>query len=144
MKLILVFSLLLMVCCNTVEERKQVDDNGAIRQLMAKQAEAWNQGDMEGFMHAYWKSDSLTFVGRRGLTYGWEKTLSNYKNSYPVKDSMGTLQFDILQNRIDSPEMARTIGKWTLYRSQDTLSGHFSLVWKRISGDWKIISDHSS
>ena len=31
--------------------------------VMAAQMDAWNQGDLEGFMEGYWRSDSLLFVG---------------------------------------------------------------------------------
>ncbi len=36
-----------------------------IRQLMQTQIEAWNKGDIEGFMATYWKSDSLLFIGKK-------------------------------------------------------------------------------
>ncbi|XHR93699.1 hypothetical protein ACFJIV_25845 [Mucilaginibacter sp. UC70_90] len=35
----------------------------AILKVMHTQEEAWNRGDIEGFMTTYWKSDSLVFVG---------------------------------------------------------------------------------
>ena len=34
--------------------------------VMAAQMDAWNQGDLEGFMEGYWRSDSLLFVGKSG------------------------------------------------------------------------------
>jgi hypothetical protein len=36
---------------------------------------AWNRGDLsKRFMDTYWKSDSLMFIGKSGVTYGWQNT----------------------------------------------------------------------
>ncbi|MEN9525309.1 MAG: hypothetical protein RLZZ256_693, partial [Bacteroidota bacterium] len=56
-----------------------------IRALLKKQTESWNRGDIEGFMEGYWKNDSLMFIGKSGITYGWQQTLNNYKKGYPDK-----------------------------------------------------------
>ena len=42
----------------------------AILKVMKDQETAWNNGDLEGFMQGYWKSDSLKFYGSNGLTKG--------------------------------------------------------------------------
>jgi ketosteroid isomerase-like protein len=36
------------------------------------------------------------------------------------------------------------IGKWHLKREAGDLSGHFTLLWKKIKGQWLIVADHSS
>jgi hypothetical protein len=36
------------------------------------------------------------------------------------------------------------VGKWMLKRNAGDLSGHYNLLIKRINGEWKIITDHSS
>src|SRR6478672_2619937 len=74
----------------------QKNDETAIRQLLAVQTEAWNRGDLEGFMQTYWKSDSLLFIGKNGLKWGWQETLRNYQKSYPDTTAMGKLSFNIL------------------------------------------------
>jgi hypothetical protein len=45
---------------------------------MSEQEKAWNKGDIEGYMAYYWKSDSLKFIGKSGITYGWNTTLLHY------------------------------------------------------------------
>ncbi|GAB4251729.1 MAG: hypothetical protein Kow0079_05930 [Vicingaceae bacterium] len=64
---------------------------------MHQQEVAWNNGNIEGFMKGYWESDSLKFVGKNGIKYGWQNTLENYKKSYPDKATMGILKFDVIQ-----------------------------------------------
>lgn len=118
--------------------RQQIDE------IMGLQEKAWNIGSLEGFMNAYWKSDSLRFIGSKGISYGWHKALENYKRSYPSKKHMGKLKFKNLTYKPLGNKHFHINGKWTLFRDQDTLSGHYSLVWQKMNGTWKIINDHSS
>jgi len=115
-----------------------------INRLMAEQEEAWSAGDIESFMQHYWKSDSLVFIGKSGVNYGWQATLDNYRKSYPDKAAMGDLTFENLSIEKLSGKNAFVIGKWHLKRKDGDLSGHYSLLWKIIDGEWKIVSDHSS
>ena len=122
----------------------QSKDELAIRKSLAVQSTAWNNGDLETFMSTYWESDSLMFIGKSGVTLGWQKTLANYKKNYPDTAAMGKLDFNILTVKNLSPEYFFVVGKWHLARSIGDLSGHFTLLFKKISNKWVIISDHSS
>lgn len=95
-------------------------------------------------MEPYWHSDSLQFIGKRGITHGWQATLDNYKKGYPDRAAMGTLQFTNLSIDVLSDSSAYVIGKWELFRTADTLSGHYSLLWKKMGDKWQIVADHSS
>jgi uncharacterized protein (TIGR02246 family) len=119
-------------------------DEREIRALLAKQTAAWNEGNLNRFMETYWKSDSLMFVGKSGITYGWNNTLQNYKKGYPDTIAMGRLSFDILVVKRLSREYFQVIGKWHLQRSIGNLSGHYTLILRKIDGQWLIVSDHSS
>jgi ketosteroid isomerase-like protein len=116
----------------------------AIRQLLEKQTHAWNQGNVEEFMQGYWKSDSLVFVGKSGVTYGWNSTLKNYKRNYPDAAAMGELKFTLLSITKLSSDYYHVIGKWHLERSIGNLEGHFTLLFRKLKGQWYIIADHSS
>jgi ketosteroid isomerase-like protein len=122
----------------------QKGEEGKIRQLLHAQTESWNRGDIEGFMQTYWKSDSLMFIGKSGVTRGWQKTLENYKKGYPDTTAMGKLSFNILSVRQVSGEHCFVVGKWMLKRSIGDLSGHYTLLLQKIKGQWVIVADHSS
>ena len=122
----------------------QSNDETAIRALLQTQTEAWNRGDLEAFMQTYWKNDSLTFIGKNGVTRGWQQTLDNYKKGYPDKAAMGTLTFDVLEVKKLSADYYYVTGKWMLQRAADAPSGYYTLLLRKIGGAWKIISDHSS
>lgn len=137
--------LAMLAACTQVEQKSNSGDSiAAIQSVMDAQESAWNRGDIDGFMLGYWNSDSLRFIGKRGITFGWQKTLENYKRGYPNANAMGQLTFTNLSMELTGDTTAYVIGKWELFRSIDTLSGHYSLLWKNIGGKWLITADHSS
>lgn len=142
-KTILLFSLVLFSTQLIFSQNK---DFGKIKKLMTTQSEAWNRGDIDGFMTTYWKSEKLQFIGSKGATYGWQNTLDRYKKSYPSKEAMGFLTFDIINLDKRSRKVISVVGKWHLKRGADLgdLEGHFLLILKKIKGEWLIVADHSS
>jgi ketosteroid isomerase-like protein len=142
--LILLSSLAWIACQTPSPKRSDAQSIAAIQAVMDTQQVAWNRGDIDGFMQGYWASDSLRFIGKRGITFGWQSTLDNYKKSYPGTEAMGRLQFTNLSMEITGDSSAYVIGKWELFRTADTLSGHYSLLWKCMNGRWIIVADHSS
>ena len=141
MKKVFLF-LILLVFSNIIQAQDK--DIQAIKNVFDQQQKAWNEGNLEAFMEGYWKSDSLKFIGKRGVTYGWQQTLDSYKKGYPDKDAMGILTFDILTIDKLSKTSAFVIGKWHLQRKDDEPGGYFTLLWKKINGKWVIVVDHTS
>jgi ketosteroid isomerase-like protein len=95
-------------------------------------------------MQGYWNNDSLVFVGKNGPTYGYTATLERYKKSYSDAAKMGQLHFDILQVKQLSADYYFVLGKWALTRTAGDVSGSFTLLFRKIKGEWKIVADHSS
>ncbi|HEU4633058.1 MAG TPA: DUF4440 domain-containing protein [Flavisolibacter sp.] len=122
----------------------QADDEQAIRTILAEQTAAWNRGSLDDFMKGYWNNDSLMFIGQSGVTYGYNNTLQNYKKSYDNADKMGTLTFDLIKVQRLSPEYYFVVGKWHLQRKAGDVGGHYNLLFRKISGKWVIVADHSS
>ena len=125
----------------TVEENQ---DLKAVRTIMSQQEKAWNEGDIPTFMQGYWQSQNLVFTGSKGPTFGYLNTLERYKKSYPDKATMGKLHFDLLFLKQWDEKTIQVVGKFTLERTHDTPTGHFTLLFRKIEGVWKIVSDHSS
>lgn len=119
-------------------------DRQAILNVMSAQQHAWNRGDLNAFMQGYWKSDSLMFVGKKGPNYGWQTTLDHYKKGYPDKSAMGQLSFGIKKVEVLDKTNAFVFGSWQVKRTKDVLSGYFTLWFRKINGQWKIVVDHTS
>jgi len=122
----------------------QTKDEAEVRNVLARQNAAWNRGDIDAFMVGYWENDSLMFIGKSGVTYGYKNTLANYKRNYPDTTVMGKLTFTLIQVKQVSPEYFHVTGKYSLARTIGDASGHFTLMFRKIDGKWVIISDHSS
>ena len=122
----------------------QTKDETEVRNVLAKQNAAWNRGDVDAFMVGYWENDSLMFIGKSGVTYGYKNTLANYKKNYPDTAAMGKLTFTLIQVKQLSPQYFHVTGKYYLTRTIGDASGHFTLLFRKINGKWLIISDHSS
>ena len=122
----------------------QSNNELAIRKVLGTQTAAWNRGDIKSFMIGYWENDSLMFIGKSGVTYGWTNTLNNYKKSYPDTTAMGKLSFNIISVKRLSKKYYHVVGKWFLKRSVGDLSGHYTLLFQKVNGNWVIIADHSS
>lgn len=137
-------SLLVFFLCITLIAGAQNGEEAQIRDLLTAQTKSWNRGDLEGFMQTYWKNDSLMFIGKNGVKWGWQETLENYKKGYPDTAAMGKLSFDILVVKKLSPEYYHVVGKWMLRRTIGDLSGHYNLLLRKIRGQWVIVADHSS
>lgn len=122
----------------------QSRDEAEVRGLLNRQTKEWNAGNIPAFMNTYWKSDSLMFIGKTGITYGWQKTLDNYKKNYPDAAAMGKLKFDLLEVKRLSSGYFFVVGKWHLTRSIGDIGGIFTLLFRKVANRWLIIADHSS
>ncbi|WP_259016376.1 YybH family protein [Emticicia fluvialis] len=116
-----------------------------VLKVLSRQNENWNKGDIRAFMEDYWKSDSLMFIGKNGVIYGWKATLERYNKTYPDLATMGKLKFDIQKTEFYSPTTCWVLGKFHLTRPEKgDAEGYFTLIMKKIKGKWLIVSDHTS
>lgn len=139
MRALLILTIIFCALAGNSQKEAQI-----IKDVMMKQQQCWSNADIDGFMQYYWKSDSMRFIGSKGITYGWKKTLDNYKKSYPDAEKMGELAFDILNIEVLSQRAVYVIGKWNLKRKENSIGGYYTLLWKKIKGNWVIVADHTS
>ncbi len=137
--------IVLIASCQPHRQPDQPNENDrvAIRLVLEKQVNAWNEGNIDGFMDGYWKSDSLLFIGSK-ITNGWDSTLVRYKKSYPDKAAMGQLKFDIMRMDFVSADNYLVTGRYTLLRANDQPTGIFTIWLKRVNGKWVVVYDHTS
>ena len=114
----------------------------AIKKVIDTQQECWNNGDIDGFMEGYWNSEKLIFTSlNHKPAYGWNNTLVRYRNSYPTNESMGKLNFEILDLKLTSNSTSTMKGKWELIRENDNPNGLFWLDINKFEKEWLIIKD---
>lgn len=115
-----------------------------VRRVLDTQVKAWNRGDIEGFMNGYWKSEKMLFISGNNVSRGWQAALDRYKKGYNTKEKMGTLSFSDLEITVLSKKAALVVGRFTLVRKNDKPTGMFTLTFRKIDKQWKIIVDHTS
>src|SRR6056297_2044338 len=114
------------------------------RQLLIEQTAAWNRGDIDQFMRDYWESDALSFTSGGEVTRGYVATRQRYHARYPTAERMGRTTFSELEVTMLSSDAAFVLGTWQLERTDERLGGKFTLVLRRLAGQWKIVHDHTS
>jgi ketosteroid isomerase-like protein len=119
----------------------QARESAKILALLEAQDEAWNRGDIDGFMAGYWQSEDLRFASGGDVTRGYAGTLARYKSRYSDRALMGTLKTTDHEIILLSPDAAVAHGRWQLTREKDTPGGLYTLVLRKADGDWVIISD---
>ncbi len=108
------------------------------------QSAAWNEGNMDAFMEAYWKSDELKFVSDNVVTQGYSSVQKKYREKYGNSGELGLLQLDKTDFVQVTDDVAIVTGRFNLAKDGDDSTGTFSLVMKRIDGMWRIAHDHST
>ena len=115
-----------------------------IRSVLRAQQDAWNRGDIDGFMNGYGRSASTVFVSEDTIRRGWETVRERYKEKYSDRAKMGALTFSDLDITLLSPDAAVVLGRWSLKRANDQPHGRFTLIFKRLPEGWRIVHDHTS
>jgi uncharacterized protein (TIGR02246 family) len=123
------------------EERSDAQVSEAVRTVMEAQQAAWNRGDIDAFMDGYDRADTTTFVSGDEVTHGWQTVLDRYKHRYSSREQMGTLTFSELEIKTIAPDLALADGRWMLTRTNDKPHGRFSLLFRRVNGQWRIVHD---
>lgn len=140
--------LILTACQPTLPLSDVAVAEQAIRDVLTRQVEAWNAGDIDTYMAGYWQSEDLRFASGGSVQHGWQTTLERYHRSYPDRAAMGQLTFADLDIRLLHETHALVFGQWQLQRGGDyaDIGGLFTLIfeYQREEQVWRIVHDHTS
>ena len=138
--------LLFISAACTRPPQRVADPVTQVRIVWTAQVEAWNRGDLDGFMAGYWKSPALVFFSNGDETRGWQETLDRYRARYQAEGKrMGTLDFPQLEFKELGPEAVLARGRWRLKMPDGKeSSGMTSVTFQKLSEGWRIVHDHSS
>lgn len=147
--MIAIIMMLMMVPLSSAQQPNPADNGrqdieNQITAVLTAQAAAWNEGNIDGYMEHYWKSDQLSFCSGGQRQMGWNKVHARYRQRYPTPEKMGKLSFTNLDIRPLEDAVVLVIGDWALARAEDNPGGNFSLILQRFDGRWVIVHDHTS
>ena len=115
-----------------------------IRQLLKEQDEAWNRGDLDGFIAPYDDTNHLVFVSSVVIRSAKELKERYEKRYKSGKADFGKLSFSDLQVEELAPGLARAWGRWTVEQDNKKSAGWFTLILQKKADQWRILHDHSS
>src|SRR5438094_1632090 len=115
-----------------------------IRSILRAQQDAWNRGDIDGFMNGYARSASTVFISEDSIRRGWETVRARYRQKYSDRAKMGILSFSDIEINLLSSDAAVVVGRWKLERAKDRPYGRFTLIFRRLPAGWRIVHDHTS
>ncbi len=116
----------------------------AVRGVLSRQVDAWNAGNIPEFMQGYSVSADTRFASGGSVTRGWLTVLKRYQSRYTDRKAMGQLTFSELEFTVLGPDSILVFGHWRLQREADHPGGLFTLVFRRMGNDWRIVHDHTS
>jgi uncharacterized protein (TIGR02246 family) len=122
------------------------DPAAEVRAVWTAQVDAWNRGDLDGFMTGYWNAADLVFFSNKTETRGWQQTLDRYRATYKAEGrQMGTLDFPQLEFKVFGPTAVLARGRWRLKMPDGKeSSGMTSVIFEKRPEGWRIVHDHSS
>ena len=125
----------------TVAISSAVDGGHEVLALLDRQAAAWSRGELDAFCAVY--ADDAVFLSPSGVTKGRAEVLARYKKKYPTPAAMGKLTLSPIDVR-ETADAVSVAAKWTLeYPDKPAATGHTVVVFKRTSGQWRIVHDAS-
>ncbi len=139
-----IISFILMAAIVSSAPAQTQNATAQIRSVLRAQQDAWNRGDIDGFMNGYARSASTVFVSEDTIRRGWETVRERYRKKYSDRAKMGRLTFSDLEITLLSPDAAVVLGSWGLKRAKDSPHGRFTLIFKRLPEGWRIVHDHTS
>ncbi|NVB43059.1 nuclear transport factor 2 family protein [Pseudenhygromyxa sp. WMMC2535] len=122
-------------------------DPDQVSAVLERQREAWNSGDLTGFLASYEQTERLLFTSGAKIRRGYDETHAKYLARYGEStETMGTLAFEILDVRGlgECPQAAIVLGRWRLEDTPEAGEGVFSVILERQEGGWVIVHDHTS
>jgi ketosteroid isomerase-like protein len=139
-----IFFCILMTAIVSAAPADTQNATAQIRSVLRAQQDAWNRGNIDGFMNGYARSASTVFVSEDTIRRGWETVRERYKKKYSDRAKMGALTFSDLEITLLSTDAAVVLGRWSLKRANDQPHGRFTLIFKRLPEGWRIVHDHTS
>lgn len=146
LRLLISLVMLELFCVAVFSQTAKLNREGeaAIRAVLDSQRDAWNRGDIEGYMDGYDRSPETVFVSGDRINRGWQTVLDRYKKGYDTREKMGVLSFSDVEITWLSKDAAAVLGRWHLKRANDEPHGTFTLIFRKTKAGWKIIHDHTS
>lgn len=127
------------------EMGEEEDLERSIETMLVRSADAWNRGDLDGFLAAYADGASTSLMTADGPVFGRATIRGLYAPRFEPGATRDSLRLEDLNVRPLPPLIGIVTGRYVLERDGTVSdSGWFSVVVRRAGDGWRIVHDHSS
>ncbi len=88
---ILALTVLLAISLPASAEENKADVAAAIRSVLVATGEAWNRGDLSGYMAGFARNERTRHIFNRDITVGHSAIEARFRARYPDPSDMGTI-----------------------------------------------------
>jgi len=120
------------------------DEIESIKNVFRKGVDAWNRGDIDGYLDSYANLEIIRLISGGQITIGKNAAVKAFKSRFSSSEMMGVLTTKNLQIEILTASDALFFGEFHLERNFTVSSGVFTGHLKKLSDGWAIVLDHSS
>ena len=122
--------------------RQQLD----VVKIILAQQNAWNKGDLDGYLSHY-KDAPDTQAVLANLVRGVDNIRAAYRQNFPNKDSMGTIEDTDIEVKALGDNYAVATGRYHLNRPKKSggpVEGTFMELFEKTQAGWQIIFSQST
>lgn len=121
------------------------DAETEVRAVITGLQSTWNAGDMDGYLSAYRRDDSMSLTYGNTVVQGWDALDTLFRKSYPDEARMGKFTIDSIAVTLLGDDAAVAYGNFTHVFSEETIKGGYSHVLALDSdGGWVIQHERTS
>ncbi|MCA8980165.1 MAG: nuclear transport factor 2 family protein [Planctomycetes bacterium] len=137
--------LFLLVSTSCHSTRKENPTTAEALRVFGDQQMSWNAGNLDEFVSkGYWNDAALTLFSNGEIVKGYDQVLARYRERFGESE-LGKLTFTGFETVGVTDTLIVVRGRWRIdYSAQDDREGLFTLVLRKIDGEWRIIHDHNS
>ena len=111
---LLALIVLLPACLHTAHGQDMPNAVIEVKAALNVQVAAWNAGDLESAMIAYWNSPKMLWVSRAGVEKGYQPVLEGYRNDFADKSKMGVYSYEPLHIERLSKASVYYVFRWKI------------------------------
>lgn len=124
-------------------EEENIEES--IEAMLRRSADAWNAGDLDGFMDAFADGASTSHLTPDGPVYGRAAIRAHLATRFAPGAARDSLRLEDLTVRPLPPLIGIVTGRYVLSgEGAETSRGWFTVVVRRAGEGWRIVHDHSS
>ena len=127
-------------CRFEVEEEENLQES--IESLLQRSVEAWNAGDLDGYVATYADGASTTMLTSDGRVVGQEAIRTMLAPSFEPGAERDSIRFEDVEVRPLPPLIGIVTGRYLRERAGTVrASGWFTIVVRRAGVGWRIVHD---